>query len=76
MLSTLKKAEEGEALILRFYEPYGARGSVHFKIPGIKKVTQVNLLEDARESVPLEGNTFKLEVKPFEIVSLRLEFEV
>ena len=75
MLSALKKAEDSDALILRMFETYGARGRVEFKIPGVRSVFRVNLLEDLAERVMLEGNIFSLEVRPFEIVSLRLEFE-
>ena len=75
MLSALKKAEDSDALILRFYEPYGARGQARFTVPGVRSVFQVNLLEDHAEGVVLKAGRFSLEVRPFEIVSLRLEFE-
>jgi len=73
-LSSLKKAEDSDALILRIYEPYGARGVVTLEIPGLRAASKVNLLEDPLESLTLEGIKLVLEVWPFEIISLRLEF--
>ena len=36
MLSTLKKAEDSDTLILRMFETYGARGAVRLEIPDLK----------------------------------------
>lgn len=74
MLSTLKKAEDADALILRLYEPYGSRAQVRLTLPGLTRAAKVNLLEDQLEEVALEQGTVALELRPFEIVSLKLEF--
>ena len=73
-LSSLKKAEDSDTLILRLYEPYGARGVVVLEIPGLRAASRVNLLEDPLEVVTPEAGRVELEVLPFEIISLRLEF--
>ena len=47
-LAALKGAEDGDGLILRVYEPFGARGPVEVKAPaGWAVAGEVNLLEDA-----------------------------
>ncbi len=64
-------------MILRLYEPHGARGeSVLTFAKGIKRAERVNLLEEVNESgsVPaVEGSTMRVEVRRFEVLTLRLE---
>jgi alpha-mannosidase len=76
-LGSLKNAEDGEGLILRLYEPHGARGKSALRFArNIKRAARVNLLEGVDESgsVPtVEGSTLRIEVRPFEVLTLRLE---
>ncbi len=72
LLSALKRAESGEALILRLYEPHGARGQTSLTWAGVKKAARVNLLEEAEEALELRGGTVSLSVQPFEVVTLKL----
>ena len=76
-LGSLKRAEDGRGLILRLYEPYGARGGCALRFVGeVRQAERVNLLEDTQsgEAVPrVEGDTVRFEVRPFEVVTLRVE---
>jgi alpha-mannosidase len=65
-LGALKPAEDGDGLILRVYEPAGARGLVQVAAPpGWSIAGEVSLLEDeTRPPSPL--------IRPFEIRSWRL----
>jgi alpha-mannosidase len=74
ILSALKKAEESDEVILRFFETKGVatKASIVF-FRNIKKVTQVNLLEEEEKEIPFNGCNIELEVKPFEIVNLKLK---
>ena len=73
-LGALKRAEEGEGLVLRLYEPRGARGRAVLRLdPPPSRVRRTNLLEEPGEEVALEGGRVSLEVQPFEVVSLLLE---
>jgi len=79
VLSALKVADDGDGIILRFYEAAGEDTDAEitfFREPAEVKV--VNLLEYEDEEVSkglqMEGNRIKLNVKPFEIVTLRLRF--
>jgi len=79
ILSALKKAEEGNELILRFYETNGEETDAKialFKAP--KVVRAVNFLEEEDEEVKkelkIEGARIELTMNPFEIVTLKVEF--
>jgi alpha-mannosidase len=75
-LGSLKLAEEGEGVILRLYEPHGARGecTLRFGRP-VGRVERVNLLEEAEEPVEVHEGALRLGVRPFEVVTLNVEWE-
>ena len=67
----------GRCVILRIYDSLGgkAKGKVTWgKLP-VKKVTKVNVLEDDLEEVSIASgdNSVTIEVKAFEVVTLRLQ---
>ena len=75
ILSALKKAEEGDAVILRFFETTGLATQAEVELfKDIKRLTSVDLLEREEAELPFEGKRINLAVKPFEIVTLKLEF--
>ncbi len=76
-LGSLKRAEDSDGLILRLYEPHGNRGRATLRFPlPLERIERVNLLEEPGESSALtlaeDGSTVTLDVRPFEIVSLRV----
>ena len=75
-LGSLKLAEEGDSVILRLYEPHGARGvcTLRFGRP-VGRVERVNLLEEAEEPVEVHEGAVRLGVRPFEVVTLNVEWE-
>jgi alpha-mannosidase len=75
-LGSLKLAEEGDSVILRLYEPHGARGecTLRFARP-VERVERVNLLEETEGPVEVHGGAVSLRVRPFEVVTLRVEWE-
>ena len=74
ILSALKKAEDSNEVILRFFETKGETTEAEVKLfRKIKRLTLVDLLETEDKELPVNGNEFKLEVKPFEIVTLKLK---
>jgi len=75
ILSALKKAEDSDEVILRFFETKGEATEAEVELfRDIKQLTLVNLLEREEKELPFTGNRFGLEVKPFEIVTLKLKF--
>lgn len=77
VLSALKKAEEGEAVILRLYNtvPQTMEGSLSFFLP-LKEAYLAGLNERRQERLEIQPkNCVKLTVKGFEIITLHLVFK-
>jgi alpha-mannosidase len=73
-LGSLKRAENGRGVILRLYEPHGARGPATLRFAsGVERAERVNLLEEPEGTVEVRGHEVMLEVRPFEVLSLRVE---
>jgi alpha-mannosidase len=74
IIETVKRAEDGNGLIVRLYENQRRRGTVTLKAGfPLQRATRTNLLEDNQDSLTVEGNSVRLYLKPYEIVTLRLE---
>jgi len=73
IVDTIKKAEDSDALILRLYESQGTRGTARLtsSLP-VRSAMLVNLLEDEMSLIDWRDGA-RLEYKPFEIISVRLE---
>jgi alpha-mannosidase len=75
-LGSLKIAEDGEGVILRLYEPHGARGECTLRFSRrVDSVQRTNLLEEAEGTVDVRGDALRLRVRPFEVVTLKVEWE-
>ena len=68
----IKYAEDGNGLILRLFEPSGCRREIQVDFGQMYKITPVDLLEN-QTSLSFEGNKIVQWVRPFEILSFRLE---
>lgn len=85
IIETIKKAEEGEDLILRVFESYGRRSMVtcDLSLMAPEKVYLCDLLEHkivaeavaepSKKDILLAGGKIKFWIKPYEIVSFRIE---
>ncbi len=75
MISAVKVAEEGDALVVRLYEAYGTRGpcTLTCRLP-VRTVATVDLLEREEHSLELEAGRVTFTVRPFEIVTLKFRF--
>jgi len=77
VLDTIKKAENSNNVVLRFYESFGCHGTfrVTSHLP-VRSVKHVNVLEHAKDdSRELQWNGgVTMTIKPFELVTLLLEF--
>jgi alpha-mannosidase len=77
VLTALKKAEDSDALLLRFYEWAGRSGDVQISIPaGAACATLTNLMEQP-QGAPLpvsSDDQISVPIHPFEIVSVRVDY--
>jgi alpha-mannosidase len=73
VLDTIKKAEDSGDIIVRLYESHGAhqKAALTTSLP-MKKATKVNLLETEEKAMRASKNKVPLELRPFEVVSLKL----
>ncbi len=73
ILSALKKAEDSDEVILRFFETRGEETLAEIELfRTIKRAAVVNLLEREEGELVPNHNKLTLKVKPFEIVTLKL----
>jgi len=73
ILSALKKAEDSDEVILRFFETRGESTMAEVRLfRRIERATVVNLMEQEEYELKLEHNKLVMDVKPFEIVTLKL----
>jgi alpha-mannosidase len=74
VLDTIKRAEDSDALVLRLYEPHGARGTAHVRLAfPFTDVRRSNLLEDRGEPLPVSGDTIEIPYRPFELVTILID---
>jgi alpha-mannosidase len=76
VLTAMKKAEDDDGLIFRFYEWAGTTGDVRITVPaGATSATLTNLMEQP-EGAPLSvtNNQVAVTAHPFEIVSVRVHY--
>jgi alpha-mannosidase len=73
----VKKAEDDDALIVRFYETYGQRGPATITFASmIKSAEEVNLMEEVDKDLPgtidVVDNTVTLDYRPYDIRTLKV----
>jgi len=76
-LTTWKLAEDGHGSILRLVETAGTEAHLQLSTPHlhIKRAWHCSILEDCGQELPITNGALSLEIKPFEILTLRLETE-
>ncbi|MDY3280088.1 MAG: glycoside hydrolase family 38 C-terminal domain-containing protein, partial [Eubacteriales bacterium] len=72
IVESLKAAEDGNGQILRVYEPYGTHAKMEIALDGTYTITPCDLMEQA-EGAAFSGDGIHQEIKPFEILTFRLE---
>jgi alpha-mannosidase len=73
VVETVKRAEDGNGVILRLYESQRRRGPVTLTTSfNLAHVWRTNLLEENREKLEPAGNQVTLSVTPYQILTLRL----
>lgn len=76
VVETIKEEESGKSTIIRLYECFNRRGkvSVTFGLP-VDKITECNMLEREEVKLAHEEYSVTLDVKPYEIKTLKVSFQ-
>jgi alpha-mannosidase len=76
VLTAVKKAEDANGLIFRVYEWAGKSATVEFHVPpGATAATVTNMQETPEgTALALTGDTVKAPIKPFEILTVRVDY--
>jgi alpha-mannosidase len=73
VIETVKPAEDGRGLIVRFYEHLRQRGPIELWLGfPVREAWRTNLLEEDEERLEIDGAFARLMVTPFEIVTVRV----
>ncbi|MEW5938204.1 MAG: alpha-mannosidase [Chloroflexota bacterium] len=74
IIETVKRAEDGDGIIVRLYESQRRRGPVRVKFGfGVETVWETNLLEENESALTVEGDSVLLNLRPYQIVTLRVK---
>ena len=75
IVSALKKAEDDNSLILRFYEWAGRQGDVAIQLPaGAHSASETDLMERSSNSLAVTSGEVKVPTKPYEIKTVKVQF--
>ena len=71
LIETIKAAEDGEGIVLRLYESQRRRGSALLTTAfPIRAAWETNLLEEKGGVLAPEGNTLRLDYRPYQILTV------
>jgi alpha-mannosidase len=75
VVTAVKKAEDDESLVLRYYEWAGRATDVKIELPpGARQASDADLMERPNSKVALENGTVTVHTNPFEIKTVRVDF--
>ena len=75
IVTAVKKAEDENALVVRFYDWAGKDGEVTLQLPaGAQSVAETDLMEKPIGNVALHDGKVTLHTKPYEIKTIKVQF--
>jgi alpha-mannosidase len=75
VLTAMKKAEDDDTIVLRFYEWAGKATDVKIQLPpGAQSVQEADLMERPTGNLQLANNAVTVPTKPYEIKTVRVRF--
>jgi alpha-mannosidase len=73
IIETIKRAEDGNGIILRLYESQRRRGPVRLCAGfGVAAAWETNLLEENVSELSVEDDSISLNIRPYQIMTIRL----
>lgn len=75
ILESIKKAQDSDDIILRFYEAYGKRGKVNLDVNQLsaKGAWLCSMLEEKETNLLIHENQINFEIRPYEIITMSIE---
>ncbi|PYX47853.1 MAG: alpha-mannosidase, partial [Acidobacteria bacterium] len=75
IVTALKKAEDENALVVRFYEWAGKDSQVAIQLPsGAESAVETDLMEKPIGSLPVHDGSVSVHAKPYEIKTIKVQF--
>lgn len=75
IVTALKKAEDDNELVLRYYEWAGKDSEVKLQLPpGAKSAAETDLMERSIGSIPVRDDSVTLHTKPYEIKTVKVQY--
>lgn len=75
VLTAMKKAEDDDGLVLRFYEWAGKPAQAILRLPeGATGAVETNLMEKEQNQLAITEGAVSLSVKPYEIKAIKVQF--
>lgn len=76
IVETIKRAEDGEGIIVRLYESQRKRGQVQVQLGrAVESAWVTNLLEENESALSVENDSILLNLKPYQIMTLRVKLK-
>ncbi len=72
VVTAVKKAEDDDSVIVRWYEFAGKQTDVHLTLPRAATVEATNLMEKPEGAVTVSGTTATVPTKPYEIKTVKV----
>jgi alpha-mannosidase len=74
-VTAVKKAEDDNALIVRFYEWAGKQGDVAIQLPaGAASASETDLMERPVGNLSVSKGEVKVPTRPYEIKTMKVQF--
>lgn len=74
VVETVKLAEDGRGIIVRLYESQRRRGTATLRASfAVAAAWKTNLLEEEQQQLDVAGSVVQFSVRPYEIITIRLE---
>jgi len=75
-IETIKRAEDGDGIILRLYESQRRRGQVHVRAGfAVEAAWETNLLEENQSELSVENDSIQIHLRPYQIMTIRITLE-
>ena len=77
VLTAMKKAEDDDGVVLRFFEWAGKDTEVKIQLPpGAQSAQETNLMERPIRDLALSGGVVRVQTKPYEIKTVKVRFSL